>query len=97
MSWIKRVTQYLGAMILPSTATIFFLGLAIYENGMLRVFTHICKNIVFLIPRIPNTIAKIWNERHVVFSTDQLMFKLIALIVGFPFVMLFLLLDDYES
>ena len=97
MSWLKQITQYLGVILLPSIATVFFLGLAISGNGIIRVCTHIFKNIVLLAPRTPYVLTKMWQERHVVFSTNQLAFKIIALIVGFPFVALFVLLDDYEE
>ena len=97
MSWIKQITQYLGVILLPSIATVLFLGLAISGNGVIRVCIHIFKNIVWLTPRTPYALTKMWKERHVVFSTNHLAFKIIALIVGFPFVALLVLLDDYEE
>ena len=97
MSWIKRLTQHLGALILPSVATGFFLGLAVYEHGVLRVFRHLFQNIILLTPRIPNTIGQIWNERKALFDSNHLGYTIVALVVGMPFVVLFVLLDDYEE
>ena len=97
MSWFKQITQYFGVILLPSIATILLLVLAISGNGFIRVCTHIFKNIVLLAPRTPYTLTKMWKERHVVLSTNHLTFKMIALIIGFPFVVLFVLLDDYEE
>ena len=97
MSWIKRFTQPLGALILPSTATAFFLGMAVYENGLVRVCKHVFRNIMILTPRIPNVIAQIWNERKDLLKTKKLGSTIVVLAVGMPFLMLFVLLDDYEE
>ena len=97
MSWIKRFTQHLGAFILPSTATVFFLGMAVYENGLVRVFKHVFRNIMILTPRIPNVIGQMWNERKELLKTKNLGFTIVVLTVGMPFLMLFVLLDDYEE
>ena len=97
MSRITRFTQYLGALFLPSIATVLFLGMAVYENGFLRVLKHFFRNIILLTPRIPHTIGKIWNERKKILDTSNLGFTVVVLTVGMPFVMLLVLLDDYEE
>ena len=97
MSWIKRATQHLGALILPSTATAFFLGLAVYENGIIRVFSHVSRNIILLAPRTLHVLKQMWSERKELLSTDQLVFNVIILIFGMPFIALLVLLDDYEE
>ncbi len=97
MSWIKRSIQHLGALILPSTATAFFLGLAVYENGFFRVFTHISRNMILLAPRIPHVLKQMWNERKKLSTTKDLAFSVVVLTVGMPFIALLVLLDDYEE
>ena len=97
MSWIKRSIHHVGALTLPSTATAFFIGLAIYENGVLRVFKHIFRNIMILTPRIPHVLKQMWNEKGKLFTTENLAFKLIILFVGMPFIAFLILLDDYEE
>lgn len=97
MSWIKRTAQHLGALTLPSTATAFLLGLAVYENGILRVFSHISRNIILLAPRTLHVLKQIWIERKELMSTEQLVPNIIILIFGMPFIALLVLLDDHEE
>ena len=97
MSQIKRFTQHLGSLILPSTATIFFIGLAVYENGFVRVFTHVFRNVMILTPRIPHVFRQIWNERQTIFTVNNWACNLVYLTIGMPFILLFILLDDYEE
>lgn len=97
MSWIQRFTQHLGAFILPSTATVFFLGMAVYENGIVRVFKHVFRNLMILTPRVPSVIGQMWNERKDLLNTKNLGFTIVVLVAGMPFLMLFVLLDDYEE
>ena len=47
--------------------------------------------------QIPNVIAQIWNERKDLLKTKKLGSTIVVLAVGMPFLMLFVLLDDYEE
>ena len=96
MKWIKKCAQGMMMVVMPSIATAMFIGMAIHGSGMIRVGTHLFRNILLLGPKIPRTLLQLWREDR--YSTEgelTLPIRLVILLVGFPFVIVLVLLDDY--
>ena len=94
----KQVQKYLGLLFLPSIASVFFLGLALHGHGIIRVSVHILRNIVFLISRLPSAISMLWSEHSsTTKDSDSKRYTFLILIIGMPFLLILILLEDYDS
>lgn len=95
---MNKWKQYIGLFFLPSFASIFLLGLALQGHGIIRVSIHILRNIFFLIPRLPSTIFMLWSEHSpTAKDSNSKRYNFFLLIIGMPFLLILILLDDYES
>ena len=96
MKWIKKCAQGVVVAVMPSIATAMFIGMAIHGCGMIRVGTHLFRNILLLGPKIPRTLLQLWREdRYNSEGELALPIRLAIMVVGFPFVIVLVLLDDY--
>jgi len=90
----------LAIIIMPISATMLFLGMALVPFSASRgwfVCKHMAKNAAFLIPRLPGVLMELWRERAKAEAEDRMSIPmmLVLSIFAMPFIGVMLLLDDY--
>jgi len=96
MGLIKKGLQSLGVIFLPGIASALFLGMAIQGNGIVRVSKHLFRNVKLLGLRLPKAFVRYCKEDST-YEDSSKSVRILTMIVGLPFLIVFLLLDDYEE
>ena len=90
----------LSILLLPIVAFFLLLGLALVPfsaNRFRLVGRHLFRNALYLAPRVPGMLMAFWTERGNASKSDRLSLPmaLMVSVLGLPFVVLLVLMDDY--
>lgn len=90
----------LSILLLPIVSFFLILGLALVPfsaNRFRLVGWHLYRNALYLFPRVPGMLLAFWNERGNESRSDRLPLPmaLAVAVLGLPFVVLLVLMDDY--
>ena len=96
----KFVQGVCGLTIFPLAGAMLFLGMALVPFSASRgwlVFSHMTKNAVLLLPRLPFLLWTLWTERSESSSKEKMSLPMVVLlsVFGMPFIVMLLLLDDH--
>ena len=73
-----------------------FLALALSASSRFRLLHHIGRNVLYFIRRSPQLCKDLWTDRAVAMRAfGSMWISIPILIVGAPFILTLLLLDDY--
>ena len=94
------ISAALSTLLLPIVAFILLLGLALVPfsaNRFRLVGWHLFRNVLYLAPRVPGMLLAFWKERGNESRSNRLPLPMALLVsvLGLPFVVLLVLMDDY--
>ena len=103
MQFLKKCLQVVFSPIAVGIATVGLGLFAVCGVGPWKVIKHVSRNIVLLTPRIPSLIKEMWTDTHKEsVREDNPPHRLsryghwAVLIIGLPFIVTMILLDDFE-
>ena len=103
MQFLKKCAQVILAPVAVGIATVGLGLFAVCGVGPWVVLKHVSRNIVLLTPRIPSLIKKMWTDTPKKSPQEEGSHPKLSrfghyavLIIGMPFILTMILLDDFE-